>query len=234
MVTPKVEDYLKAIQSLQNDHSSVAPSAIAAALGVTPPTVTRMLNRLQDDELVRYEKYRGAILTESGEQIARAVLRRHRLIELFLTEELDYDWTAVHEEADVLEHYISEQLETRIADKLDNPAADPHGAPIPTPELELPTNTDDSLLTECDEGDRKVIKEVHENTAEVLTYLADNGIIPGAVIRVIEVAPIGMVTIHVRNTDRDIPLTEEIAATIRVGSFDDEQFAVTEQAHEVS
>ncbi|WP_049972743.1 metal-dependent transcriptional regulator [Haladaptatus cibarius] len=234
MVTPKVEDYLKAIYSLQDDHAPVAPSAIATELGVTPPTVTRMLNQLQDDELVVYEKYQGASLTENGEKIARTVVRRHRLLELFLTEEFGYDWTEVHEEADVLEHHISEKLESRIADKLDNPTADPHGAPIPTEELKLPTNADDCFLTECEVGDKVVIKEVHENTADVLTYFADIGVVPGAVIRVTEVAPIGTITIHVRNTKQSSPLTQEIAATIRVISADREDSAATEQIHEVT
>lgn len=234
MATPKVEDYLKAIHDLQGEHSSAAPSAIAAALGVTPPSVTRMLNRLHNDELVVYEKYRGATLTDRGERLARAVLRRHRLLELFLTEELGYDWAAVHEEADVLEHYISEKLEARIAAMLDDPTTDPHGAPIPTSNLEFPTNADGCFLTECDEGDVKVVREVHESSADVLTYLADIGIVPGAVIRVTEVAPIGMVTVRIRETEGAIPLPDEIAAMIRVASFDNEHVEESKLAHEVS
>ena len=136
--TEAVEDYAKAIYGLQrHEEGPVTTTALAERLGVAPSSVTAMLKRLDELGLVRYEPYHGVTLTAAGEKVALEVIRHHRLIEAFLADALGMPWDRVHDEAEVLEHYISEDLERLIADKLGNPALDPHGDPIPTPELAI-------------------------------------------------------------------------------------------------
>ncbi|HKH15250.1 MAG TPA: metal-dependent transcriptional regulator, partial [Solirubrobacterales bacterium] len=136
-----VEDYAKAIYALADRQDGpVGTSALAERLGVSPGTVTAMLKRLDELGLVRYQPYHGVTLTAAGDRVALEVIRHHRLIEAFLAEDLEMPWDRVHDEAEVLEHYISEDLERLIADKLGNPKLDPHGDPIPTPELAMATD----------------------------------------------------------------------------------------------
>ena len=136
--TEAVEDYAKAIYGLQRyEEGPVTTTALAERLGVAPSSVTAMLKRLDELGLVRYEPYHGVTLTAAGEKVALEVIRHHRLIEAFLADALGMPWDRVHDEAEVLEHYISEDLERLIADKLGNPPLDPHGDPIPTPELAI-------------------------------------------------------------------------------------------------
>lgn len=134
MATSTVEDYLKRIllEEQAGDGPPVSPGRIGAALSVTPGTVTAMLKTLAASGLITYEPYSGASLTEAGRELAMHVLRRHRLIELFLVQVMGMDWTEVHEEADRLEHVVSEGLISRIDEMLGHPAVDPHGDPIPT------------------------------------------------------------------------------------------------------
>ena len=133
-----VEDYAKAIYGLQRQAPGpVTTSALAERLGVAPSSVTAMLKRLDDLGLVRYQPYHGVSLTPAGERAALEVIRHHRLIEAFLAEALQMPWDRVHDEAEVLEHYISEHLEELIAQALGNPSHDPHGDPIPDRELSL-------------------------------------------------------------------------------------------------
>ena len=124
MLSDVMEDYLKSIYSLQaDDGEPVSPSALADHLGVTPPTVTSMVEKLEERGLVEREKYKGVELTDEGRTVALEVLRHHRLLEAYLTEHLDYSWSEVHDEADALEHHISEEFERRVADLLDDPLA---------------------------------------------------------------------------------------------------------------
>jgi len=133
MLSDVMEDYLKTIYSLQQDSDDpIATSAIAEYLDVTSPTVTSMIEKLEDRGLVEREKYKGVELTDEGETVALEVLRHHRLLEAYLTEHLDYSWSEVHEEADALEHHISEEFERRVAEVLGDPEVDPHGDPIPS------------------------------------------------------------------------------------------------------
>ena len=216
MVTPKVEDYLKAIYRLQDRDNPAASSEIASAIGVKPPTVTAMLQRMDDGGLVHYESYQGARLTERGEMQALKVIRNHRLLELFLTEELGYDWAEVHEEADVLEHHLSEKLVERIEAVLGSPRVDPHGEPIPTADLEIRQCETQQSLVECREGTVAVVSEVRESSADVLSYLTKSGISLGTELEVIETAPFGMVTCEVRPTERSLSLPTGVAAEIYV------------------
>jgi len=216
-----MEDYLKAIYSLQNEHGPpVSTSDVAAALGKTPPTVTSMLSKLEERGLVAREKYKGAELTPEGETVALEVLRHHRLLEAYLTEHLDYDWSEVHEEADALEHHISEEFERRVAAVLGDPEVDPHGDPIPGADLEPLGEETASRLSEHGVGDRVVVTRVRDRDEAELEYLAEAGIAPGTRLDVVDVAPFGMVTVRVVGEDREQSLPDSVAESIRVEPTD--------------
>jgi DtxR family Mn-dependent transcriptional regulator len=138
--TEAIEDYAKAIYAISHEHEGlVLNGEVAQRLGVTPATATSMLKRLADLGLVDYLPYKGVSLTPSGERVALEVIRHHRLIEAYLSEALGMDADRIHEEAEVLEHYISEEMEALMAAKLGEPSHDPHGSPIPGPDLLPPT-----------------------------------------------------------------------------------------------
>ncbi|WP_254534557.1 metal-dependent transcriptional regulator [Halomarina litorea] len=217
MLSAVMEDYLKTIYILQQETGErVSTSAIAERLGVTSPTVTSMLDKLGERGLVEREKYRGVELTPEGETVAIEVLRHHRLIEAYLAEALDYDWTDVHEEADRLEHHISERFEERIAEVLGDPTVDPHGDPIPRADLSAPEAVPGRRLDECEEGDRVVVQRVRHRTDEELRYLGKSGIEPGVTIEILEVAPFGMVTVAGPAGEQSLPA--EVARLISVGA----------------
>lgn len=219
MLSDVMEDYLKAIYQLQRDHDErIKTSEIAEALDVTSPTVTSMLEKLEDRGLVDREKYRGVTLTDEGETVALEVVRHHRLLEAYLTEHLDYDWSEVHAEADRLEHHISEDFEQRVADALGQPTVDPHGSPIPSADLEPPDRPNGESVTEFSEGDIVVVEEVADRDPEVLSYLADHGVEPGVELEILEVAPFGMVTARSSTSEDDVSLPEGVAHHVRVTS----------------
>ena len=216
MLSAVMEDYIKAIYAIENDTGErVGTSELADYLDVTSPTVSSMLKKLQDRGLIDREEYQGVTLTEDGEIVALEILRHHRLLEAFLTEQLDYDWADVHEEADRLEHHVSEELTDRIADALDNPGVDPHGDPIPDTDLKLPDSEASGQLSTADEGDRIVVRRIRHQGDEELRYLSAAGIEPGVELEVVEVAPFGLVT--VRTPDGEQSLPEEIARLIETG-----------------
>jgi DtxR family Mn-dependent transcriptional regulator len=137
--TEAIEDYAKAIYALSREREGpVLNGELAARLGVAPATATSMLKRLDELGLVDYQPYRGVTLTAAGERVALETIRHHRLIEAYLSQALGMSDDMVHAEAEVLEHHISEELERLIAEKLGEPSHDPHGTPIPGPDLELP------------------------------------------------------------------------------------------------
>ena len=137
--TEAIEDYAKAIYALSQRHEGpVLTGELAERLGVTPATATAMLKRLDEMGLVEHTLYKGVVLTEAGDRVALEVIRHHRLIEAYLSEALGMPEDRVHAEAEVLEHYISEDLELLIAEKLGEPSHDPHGTPIPGPDLTPP------------------------------------------------------------------------------------------------
>lgn len=215
MLSAVMEDYLKAIYTLEERAGGrVSTSELANHLEVTSPTVTSMVTKLAERGLVEREKYKGVRLTEEGEVVALEVVRHHRLLESFLAEQLDYDWAEVHDEADRLEHHLSERLVGRIADALDDPGVDPHGDPIPDADLELPEDAPTTRLDESVVGDRVVVRRIRHSTDEELRYLADAGIRPGTAVEVTDVAPFGMVT--VAHADGEQSLPEEIAELIDV------------------
>ncbi|MFB6184625.1 MAG: metal-dependent transcriptional regulator [Haloarculaceae archaeon] len=216
MLSPEMEDYLKAVYELQRQgEGPVSTSKLAELLDVTPPTATSMMEKLEDRGLVEREKYKGVTLSPEGETVALEVLRHHRLIETYLTEQLGYDWAAVHEEADRLEHHISEEFERRVAEVLGNPEVDPHGDPIPNVALDPLEEGVERTLYDCAEGDVVEVKRVRDRDAEELAYLDDAGITPGTTLEVVEVAPIGMVTVDVGGSEVSLP--DRIAKAIWVG-----------------
>lgn len=199
-ITPVVEDYLKAIYSLRQSNEAVRTVALAARLSVKPPTVTAMLKTLADLNLIRYEPYRVVELTDSGEQIALEIVRHHRLIELYLVKALGFSWDEVHDEAEVLEHFISEKLEARIAAYLDNPTHDPHGDPIPNLDGSLPESSARSLADVPEKARARIVR-VSDQNPERLRYIAELGLVPGAQIQVAESAPFdGPVSVRVART----------------------------------
>ncbi|WP_435193849.1 metal-dependent transcriptional regulator [Natronomonas sp. EA1] len=213
MLSAVMEDYIKAIYTIQNDTDDrVATSALAEYLDVTPPTVSSMLKKLEERGLIDREEYKGVTLTEEGEIVALEILRHHRLLEAFLTEALDYDWADVHEEADRLEHHVSDQLTDRIAEVLGYPAADPHGDPIPDSDLKLPEAEETIRLSAATESDRLVVRRIRHQGDEELRYLAEAGVEPGVELEVVDVAPFGMVTVSTPEGEQSLP--EEIARLI--------------------
>src|SRR6056297_65985 len=193
MLSDVMEDYLKVIYQLERGRDDrVRTSEIAAELDVTSPTVTSMLETLAERGLLDREKYNGVTLTEEGETVAIEVVRHHRLLEAYLAEHLDYDWAEVHDEADRLEHHISENFEERLAAALDDPNVDPHGSPIPGADLEPPSVPEGESVTAFEEGDVVVVEEVADEDSEVLSYLADHGVEPDVELEILEVAPFGM------------------------------------------
>ena len=222
MLTSVNEDYLKAIYELQEpDRELVSTSEIASRLSVKPPTVTTMTKKLAGRGLVEREAYNGVRLTDEGETIAIEVIRHHRLLEAYLVERLDYDWSEVHEEADVLEHHISETLEQRLAESLDDASIDPHGAPIPSETLTLASRSD-TYLSECEDGAQLVVVEVSDRDPEQLAFLDDAGITPGTKLVVTEVAPIDLISVRPPTDDTEISLPMDIARTIRIRELNDE------------
>ena len=194
-----IEDYLKTIYILAEETSKerVSTSRIAEARDVKPASVTNMIQRLARLNLVDYEKHNGVKLTASGRQIALEVIRHHRLIELYLMEALGFSWDEVHEQADVLEHVISEKLEERIAAALNHPTVDPHGDPIPTLDGAI-ISIEMHPLVSLREGDRaRVARIVDDANSQMLRYLAQMGLVPGTTFQVSEVAPFdGPITVQ--------------------------------------
>ena len=210
-----VEDYAKAIYALgDRQEGPVGTSALAERLGVSPGTVTAMLKRLDELGLVRYQPYHGVSLTPAGEKVALEVIRHHRLIEAFLAEALHMPWDRVHDEAEVLEHYISEELERRIADNLGNPTLDPHGDPIPNSELDLaPDRT--TALVKLKHGQAATFARVSDSDPEMLRYLAERGIRPVDRLRITGAQPFGG-PLFVEVEGREHALGGELAEKMRV------------------
>lgn len=178
-----VQDYLKAIHRLGGAEQVVAPQLIAELLAVRAPSVTGMLKRLAKDGHIVYASGSGARLTPSGLAEARRVIRRHRLVELFLTRVLGLDWSEVDAEAEALEHAISPRLEKAIAIHLGEPLEDPHGHPIPSSTGEL-HHRDLIRLSDCRDGETIVIREVSDDSPARLVHWQALGLMPGATVTI--------------------------------------------------
>jgi len=189
--TPAIEDYSKAIFSLESRNDEpVSTNALAERLGITPGSVSSMLKRLDELGLITHVPYRGVRLTPDGRRIALEVIRHHRLLESYLAEALGMPWDRVHAEAEVLEHVISEDLEELIAAKLGHPTVDPHGDPIPTAALELEERVTERMEG-LQPGDQGLFVRVSDSDPEMLRYLAERGIAPGERFTVRDRQPFG-------------------------------------------
>jgi DtxR family transcriptional regulator, Mn-dependent transcriptional regulator len=188
-----VGDYIKAIWDL-GGVGSASTKDVADRLLVSPASVSNMFVRLQEMGLVKYERYQGASLTERGRVEALRLIRRHRLIETFLLEHLGYDWQEVHDEAERLEHAVSDGFTERLAAFLGHPDHDPHGGPIPSPEGIM--EADDTFpLSQAVAGKMLRISEVRDEDAQMLDYLGDRNLVPGRLVTVREVRDLDGVVI---------------------------------------
>jgi DtxR family Mn-dependent transcriptional regulator len=185
-----VEDYAKAIYALEERDGTVTTNALACRLKVTPASASAMVRKLHDLGLATHEPYRGVALTGRGRRVALEMMRHHRLLELYLAESLGIPWDRVHDEAEILEHHLSDDLEARIAAKLGNPTHDPHGDPIPSADLTLAK--DDTLsLANLEPGDTATLARVSDDEPEMLRYLSERGIAPGATLTIVDKQPFG-------------------------------------------
>ena len=173
-----VEDYLKAIYGLSESGETASTSAVAEALEVQPASVTGMVKRLAEADLVEHVPYRGVRLTERGTIAALKILRRHRIIETYLCQRLGYAWDDVHDEAERMEHAVSDTLIERMAAALEFPSHDPHGSPIPTSAGEIEP-TDQATLADMPPGTEVWVRAVQDEDPERLRSMEANGLLPG-------------------------------------------------------
>ena len=219
--TDAIQDYTKAIYALeQRAGDAVSTTALADRLGVTSGSASSMLKRLDGLGLVAHVPYRGVRLTGPGRRIALDVLRRHRLLERFLTDELGVPWDRVHAEAEILEHVLSEDLAGRIAAKLGHPTHDPHGDPIPTLEGDIP-DIETRALADLEPGEGGVLARVSDSNPDMLRYLAQRGIALGMKVKVHGREPFeGPLTVSL--DEREHVLGREVARAIRVHTAPDQ------------
>ncbi|HEU5209775.1 MAG TPA: metal-dependent transcriptional regulator [Longimicrobiales bacterium] len=217
--TTAAQDYLKAIHELNVGGGSAATSLIAERLGVAAGSVTGMLKRLASRGLVEHVPYYGARLTDAGEAEAIRLIRRHRVLELFLVQVLGYGWDEVHEEAERLEHAVSDRLIERMAATLGDPAEDPHGAPIPEIGVAFEDRQFPSLW-ELEAGARGVLRRVPDEDPDALRYLAELDLRPGAELTVVGRAPFnGPLSVRVAETEHVIGA--ELSRALQVERIDD-------------
>jgi DtxR family Mn-dependent transcriptional regulator len=213
--SPAVEDYAKAIYALERrGNAAVSTNALAERLGVTAASASGMVKRLGELGLVEHRPYRGVWLTDDGRRVALEVMRHHRLLELYLVQDLGVPWDRVHQEAEVLEHVLSEELEDLIAAKLGDPTHDPHGDPIPTRELTIEERTTESLHT-LEAGSCGIFTRISDSDPDMLRFLEQRGIAPGDELEVIEKQPFEG-PLFVRFGDQVHVLGGELARAMRV------------------
>lgn len=215
-IPESVDDYLKAIYQLADDDGWVASSRIAARLEIKSSSVTGMLQRLSEvvPAPIEYRRRRGARLTPQGQVRAIEMVRHHRLLELYLHQELGYPLDEVHAEAEKLEHAISETMEDRLAAKLGNPTVDPHGHPIPSKDGKIAEFRGRCLL-DIDVGATAQVLSVSDRDPKILSYLCNQGLVPGAELAVAEKAPFeGPVTVQVEGRTNALALGRAVAAQI--------------------
>src|SRR3954453_1635369 len=213
-----VENYLKAIHqgqsALASDQRLVPMGQVASALGVAPGTATTMVKALAESGLADYEPYSGVRLTAAGERLAGLVLRRHRLVELFLVQVMGMSWAEVHDEAEQLEHVVSERLIQRIDEMLGSPTHDPHGDPIPNPEGAIPPHHLESLLT-CPIGTPLRVTRIADQDPAFLRFIESNDLKPGEPIEV-ESRDDAADAVLLRRKDRQITIGARAASKLLV------------------
>lgn len=216
MLSPAVEDYLKVIYKLQTrgDAPAVSTGEVARAMEVSAPSATSMIKRLDELGFLTYTSYRGAVLTESGKKVALEVIRHHRLLELYLREVMGYAWNEVHDEAEHLEHHISETFESKIEEMLGYPTRDPYGHPIPGRDGSLDAVSSRSLA-QLDVGETARIDYIADEDADLLHLLEARGLLPDAHVEVTETRPLeGLLTVAVDGAKQIVG--EPVAAKIFV------------------
>lgn len=211
-LTPSVEDYLKAIYTLSPEGRPASTSDIAHRLELSAPSVSGMVKRLSEQGLLEHVPYKGVQLTEEGRRAALRMIRRHRVIETYLVGRLGYSWDTVHQEAERLEHAVSDTLIERMAEALGNPGADPHGEPIPTQDG-LIEEISATPLSDIRPGDTVQVRRVTAGDPDRLRYLASVGLKPGVVVTVLEQQPFrGPITFRI--DDRVRVLGYELALSL--------------------
>jgi DtxR family Mn-dependent transcriptional regulator len=204
--TQSQEDYLKALYHLHGDTRPVPTRDLAQRLGISSPSVSEMVSRLVTQGLVEHDRYRGQQLTKEGRKVALELVRHHRLLEMFLVQVLGYSWDEVHEEAERLEHVISERMEQRIFDLLGRPELDPHGHAIPTLTGKV-RPVSNRALSECGVGERVVVQGVSDEDAAKLRELDRRGLVPGTPIEVVGASEYeGPIDIRIRGRRLSVPL----------------------------
>ena len=227
MPSPAVEDYLKAMYDMEHIGEKVTTSALAARLGIQPASVTGMVKRLGDMALVSYTPYGAATLTAEGRNTALSVVRRHRVIERFLTDTLGVPWDEVHDEAHKLEHALSDMLVDRMETFLGHPVTCPHGSPIPTSDgdiakpVQLP-------LAELSIGQAAVVSEVDDDDAMFLRHLDELGLALGTEVELLRVAPFnGPITLRVSGQERSVGAVVAARVWVRPANVSDAQLETT-------
>lgn len=222
--SPAIQDYLKGIYTLAEEQGVGAGSdgfistkGLADQMGVSAASATNMLKRLGSLGLVDHVPYRGARLTGAGRKIALEVIRHHRLLETYLSQALGVPWDRVHDEAEILEHVLSEDLEDRIATLLGHPTADPHGHPIPSKEGTMP-EASEILLWDIEDGREVRVDRVSDGVSEALRFLADAGIRPGITLQVVKRGPVnGPLFVRVAGAEEGVQaLSRELAEAVWV------------------
>ena len=208
-----LQDYLREIYKLQGDGGRVKTTTLARRMGVKAPSATAIVKKLATQGLADHQPYRGVRLTPRGELLALEMLRHHRLLELYLARTLELGLDAVHAEADRLEHVLSEDLEERIDKALGSPTLDPHGDPIPDATLRI-LRPETRRLTELLPGDRATVQGIPDGDGELVSYLADLGLVPGQPVELVRAEPLGG-PLTVR-AGRRVAISRELADEIRV------------------
>ncbi len=216
VLSQSMENYLKVIYEVLEREDRAATSAIADQMGVASASVTAMLKKLAGLQLLTYERYQGVRLTPAGEKTALEIVRHHRLIELYLAEALDVPWDRVHEEAERLEHALSDDLEERIATVLGDPKVDPHGSPIPSRDG-IVDRVDARRLSSVEAGETVTVVEVADRDPDLLRYLGKLEMFPGTVVRVLAVEPF-QGPLVLRSNGREFILGRPAADEIQVSA----------------
>ncbi|WP_310593965.1 metal-dependent transcriptional regulator [Flavobacterium sp.] len=209
------ENYLKAIYHLSTfDEAEVSTNAIAEMMDTKASSVTDMLKKLAEKELVYYKKYQGASLTENGRLMAKMIVRKHRLWEVFLVEKLDFTWDEVHDVAEQLEHIRSEKLIDKLDDFLGHPTEDPHGDPIPDGNGKM-IKVDKLLLSEAKENQEVICVGVKDTSAEFLQYLDRQGIALGSKIKIVAIEPFDL-SVIIKIDEKQVIVSDKTATNLYV------------------
>mgnify|MGYP002760345364 FL=1 len=213
MRSPSIEDYLKAVYKLEeNEGAPVSTGDLAQAMEVSSASASNMIKRLDELDFLTYEAYEGATLTNPGRTVALEVIRHHRLLELYLKDVMGFSWDEIHEEAEILEHHISERFEDRIEEMLGHPERDPHGHPIPARDGTVDTLPTRSLA-DLVEGNAASIDHIADEDGELLDLLEQRGLLPGATVEVVDTRPLdGLLVVAVDGAEQVIgrPVAQKV------------------------